>query len=70
MDAQVFTSTPLNMKEWGDFSKQPGLKIIRRKLLTPKTKVFTMGSCFAVEIRRAMARKGYDVFPHYTDVQF
>jgi len=58
------------MKSWADFSRHPSLKISRRKLIKPDSKIFTMGSCFAVEIRRAMARRGYDVFPHYVDVKF
>lgn len=58
------------MKDWGDFSKHPSLNISRRKLIKPGSKIFTMGSCFALEIRRAMARRGFDVFPRYTDVQF
>lgn len=70
MDTQTFTTATLNMKEWGDFTKAPSLKVARRKLIQPGTKIFTMGSCFAMEIRRAMARKGYDVYPHYVDVQF
>lgn len=70
MDAQTFTTATLNMKEWGDFNRAPHLKVKRRKLIEPGTKIFTMGSCFAMEIRRAMARKGYDVYPHYLDVQF
>lgn len=60
----------LDMRIWSDFQKAPRLKFARRKLIRPGTKIFTMGSCFALEIRRAMARKGFDVFPRYKDVQF
>ena len=70
MDAPATAPVALNMKEWGDFSQNPSLKISRRKLINPGSKIFTMGSCFAMEIRRAMARRGFDVFPRYTDVQF
>ena len=70
MDTETFTTATLNMKEWGDFCKAPHLKIKRRQWIKPNTKIFTMGSCFAMEIRHAMARKGYDVYPHYLDVQF
>ncbi|MHB1206203.1 MAG: GSCFA domain-containing protein [Rhodospirillaceae bacterium] len=61
---------PPNLKLWSDFTRQPSLIANRRKLLNANTKIFTMGSCFALEIRRAMARRGFDVFPHYTDVVF
>jgi hypothetical protein len=64
------TPAPSNMKLWADFTRQPSLAVSRRGLLTPETKIFTMGSCFAVEIRRAMARRGYAVFPRYLDVEF
>lgn len=70
MDAQTFTTATLNMKEWGDFCKAPHLKIARRKLIEPGIKIFTMGSCFAQEIRGAMSRKGFQVYPRYIDVQF
>ena len=70
MAAQSGVTVKLNMKEWGDFCKSPTLRISARKVIKPETKIFTMGSCFAMEIRRAMARKGYDVYPRYTDVRF
>jgi hypothetical protein len=68
MEAQA--PAPLNMKAWSDFSRQPGLIATQRKLLHGDTRIFTMGSCFALEIRRAMARRGFAVFPRYLDVQF
>ncbi len=62
------SAAALNIREWGDFCKAPSLTITARKLIEPTTKIFTMGSCFAMEIRRAMERKGYDVYPRYRDV--
>jgi len=44
------------------FERAPGLR---------KTdKVFAMGSCFAVEIRRALHARGFDVYPKYDDIAF
>ncbi len=70
MDAQTFTTAKLNMKAWRDFCKAPHLKISQRKLIPPGAKIFTMGSCFAQEIRAAMSRRGFAVYPRYLDVKF
>ena len=55
---------------WADYKRAPILAIERRPLLDAGTKVFTMGSCFAMEVRRALIEKGYDVYPKYRDLNF
>jgi hypothetical protein len=49
-----------------------GRKITVRNLpiIKPGSKVFTMGSCFALEIRHELRRRGFDVFPKYDEIQF
>lgn len=59
-----------DLRLWNDFIARPTLKLQRKKLIAAATKIFAMGSCFAMEIRRALARKNFDVYPHYTDVKF
>ncbi len=39
--------------------------------MTPgETKVFAIGSCFAVEVRAALRALGFDVYPKYRDIDF
>lgn len=70
MNVQASQKRPLNMKVWEDFCRQPGLTVFKRKLLNPDTKIFTMGSCFAGEIRKAMKARGFGVYPNYLGVNF
>lgn len=55
---------------WSDFCASPSLMIEQKPMIGPRTKFFAMGSCFAMEIRRALTRQKFDVYPHYTDVKF
>jgi GSCFA family len=41
-----------------------------RSILSKNTKVFAIGSCFAVEIRNALRLAGYDVYPKYRNIRF
>jgi hypothetical protein len=43
--------------------------VTRKPILSERTKVFAIGSCFAVEIRNALRLAGYDVYPKYRDVK-
>jgi hypothetical protein len=40
-----------------------------KAILSENTKVFAIGSCFAVEIRNALRLAGYDVYPKYREVK-
>ena len=40
------------------------------RFIGPDTKIFAMGSCFAVEIRRALRQKGLAVYPDYPGITF
>lgn len=42
----------------------------RSKVIGPSTKVLTIGSCFAVEIRNALKAAGVDVYPKYREIAF
>lgn len=57
-------------RRWEDFSAKPRLAIHPRPLLGPDTKVFAMGSCFATEIRKALVKEGYTVYPNYLGVKY
>src|SRR5262245_498690 len=61
--------TRLNPGLWADFWKQPTLYFGKRGLMRPGVKIFTMGSCFAAELRNALSRSGVSVYPDYRAVQ-
>jgi hypothetical protein len=39
-------------------------------IITRSSRIFTMGSCFALEIRHELRRRGFDVYPKYDDIKF
>lgn len=39
-------------------------------IITRSSRIFTMGSCFALEIRHELRRRGFDVFPKYDEIEF
>ncbi len=55
---------------WVDFFKAPKISSPTRKLLDPGDAVFAMGSCFAVEVRKALKAAGFPVYPDYASVQY
>jgi hypothetical protein len=60
----------MNPSIWTEFVKCGQLSIGSvEPFITADTKVFAMGSCFAMEIYNALKNKGYQVFPRYSTVQ-
>ena len=55
---------------WGQFNRVRRLQAPARKLLASDSKIFTMGSCFAMQIRRAMSQRGLSVYPDYAAVAY
>jgi hypothetical protein len=41
-----------------------------RHILNDESRIFTIGSCFAVEIRHALKSNGYEVYPKYDRIIF
>jgi hypothetical protein len=56
--------------DWAQSSRGQKITVSRRALLTRETRIFAIGSCFAVEIRRALRAAGYCTFPDYTSLAF
>jgi hypothetical protein len=56
--------------EWDDSNAGSSISVQREKLITKDTRVFTIGSCFAVEVRKALRKNGIDVYPKYDDIEF
>lgn len=53
---------------WRHSARGRRITVPRHPILTERTRIFTMGSCFAMEIRNALARRGFEVFPKYRDL--
>jgi hypothetical protein len=53
---------------WRQSDRGTTITVTRKPLITPASKVFAMGSCFAIEIREAFRRRGFQVFPRYYDL--
>jgi len=59
-----------DLRIWGDFKAKPHFYAPLKRLIGPSTKVFTMGSCFALEVRRALQRRNVNVYPDYLSVKY
>lgn len=66
----VKQAKPFNPQRWNHFYASPTLVMQQRKLLSKDSKVFAIGSCFAMEIRNALARRNVQVYPNYLDVRY
>jgi len=53
---------------WKTFNESKILTLPIYTHLKKDTKVFAMGSCFAVEIREALIKAGIDVYPKYKEI--
>lgn len=58
-----------DMRYWPEFFRAPRLSIVPRKLLRPGASIFTMGSCFALEVRKSLSMRGYKSYPDYALVK-
>jgi len=54
--------------KWEGLYDTRTLTIRRKTIISPTDKVFTIGSCFAEEIRKAMTARGMACLPSYRDV--
>ena len=57
-----------DLHNWAGFFKQPAIFAEPRKILEPGDAVFTIGSCFALEVRKAVAARGYKTYPDYVGI--
>ena len=60
----------LDGRMWSDFFKQPSITARTKKLLNAGEGVFTIGSCFALEVRKALAAEGFATYPNYAGVPY
>jgi hypothetical protein len=64
----VLSRTPNS--DWAGSQRGSRITFDRAPVLRKTDKVFAIGSCFAVEIRRALQARGFDVYPKYDDIDF
>ena len=64
VDTVLDTSGELNHL-WSESERGSRVTVKRRPIFDRRAKIFTMGSCFAVEIKNALKRLGFDVYPKY-----
>ncbi|TFG98527.1 MAG: hypothetical protein E4H11_00325 [Myxococcales bacterium] len=55
---------------WQDSARGTRVTVQPERLVEPDTRIFTMGSCFAVEIRSALRERGRQVLPDYFRIQY
>lgn len=55
---------------WSHTMRNRRITFVRAPVVKRSSKIFTMGSCFAIEIRHALLARGYDVFPKYKEITF
>ncbi|MGE3336045.1 MAG: GSCFA domain-containing protein [Rhodospirillaceae bacterium] len=53
-----------------NFFRSPQIAVTPKKLLDPGDAVFTIGSCFALEVRRALKAAGFATYPDYAAVAY
>jgi len=55
----------LTPKSWPVFYQKPTLWMKPKKILTPQSEIFTIGSCFAHELQKSMLQRGVKCHPEY-----
>lgn len=55
---------------WGNTMRGSRFTFVRNPVVRKDHKVMTIGSCFALEIRAALRKRGFDVYPKYDDIAF
>lgn len=55
---------------WKRTERGRKLTVRNTPIIRRDSKIFTMGSCFAPEIRHELNRRGFDVYPKYHDIEF
>jgi hypothetical protein len=54
---------------WEHSERGTSITVRRRPVITTRSAVMAVGSCFAVEIRAVLRRKGFEVLPGYFDLE-
>lgn len=57
-------------KAWGKAERGRKFAVPNVPLIRRDTKIFAIGSCFALEIRHELNNRGFNVFPKYSAIEF
>jgi hypothetical protein len=63
-------STENPNKKWEHLYKTKTMTIQKKRIFTENDRFFTIGSCFAEEIRKSLTGQGFDCLPRYRDICF
>lgn len=55
-------------KKWRNFHMNGVVGLEKVPLITPDTKIFSMGSCFAEEIRKVFTQRGFQMLPNFSNL--
>jgi hypothetical protein len=56
------------ISEWDEADRGHAISVRPQPLISRDSRVLTIGSCFAVEIRAALRARGLDMYPQYLDI--
>jgi cellulose biosynthesis protein BcsQ len=56
------------ISEWDEADRGHAISVRRQPLISRDSRVLTIGSCFAVEIRAALRARALDMYPQYLDI--
>ncbi|MGE0734874.1 MAG: GSCFA domain-containing protein [Alphaproteobacteria bacterium] len=65
-----FDLTATTNELWRASERGYRITVPPKPMLDGATKIFTIGSCFAMEIRHALERRSFDVYPKYRRIEF
>jgi hypothetical protein len=57
-------------ESWKGTHRGSRITLVRSPIFGCNDKIMAIGSCFALEIRSALKKIGFDVYPKYFDIQF
>lgn len=66
-DVTITVKDKTNPK-WSTTSRGSSITVKKAPIISSNSRVFTMGSCFAVEIRNALRQRQVQVFPRYLEL--
>jgi len=65
----IRTAEKLNSK-WASLMSNGELSIKKKEIIKPDAVIYTIGSCFAEEIRKALTKNSYDIYPKFSLLEF
>jgi len=71
MSANVFFRPKVSLnRKWKNFNQKQVITLIYEPIVNPGCRVFTMGSCFATEIRKVLRTQNFQIYPDYPSIHY